>query len=382
MRVLIATDAFPPVCGGSGWSTYELAKGLRARGHELLIVRPLVWRAGRARSRQEIRRLSADRVSRVGAAGSVRSQLLQERTVLSSVQRLPDRLHPPPRRRSRPRSARAHGSSQHHGGSRRVGVPVVCTVRDYWPVCYWSDSDSTIRGAGALCPGCTAGRMTQCVRPHGGALWPLALPAIPYMRANLVAETREPCGRGRGDCASAAPSRADLRSACARAGLNPHRDDSQSGRRRGHSCAGRIGGAPDAWSLRALRRQARAEQGRVEAACRRRARAARLAARRRRRRLRAGRNSKQAARAGLVGTCGSRAGVPRDEVLAWLRHAELLVFPSHGPESLSRVLLEASALGVADCRDGDRRHLATSSCTRRRGCCRARRTGLAMTLRD
>jgi glycosyltransferase involved in cell wall biosynthesis len=38
---------------------------------------------------------------------------------------------------------------------------------------------------------------------------------------------------------------------------------------------------------------------------------------------------------------------PREEVLAWLRHAELLVFPSHGPESLSRVLLEASTLGVA-----------------------------------
>ena len=25
---------FPPICGGSGWSTYELARGLRARGHD------------------------------------------------------------------------------------------------------------------------------------------------------------------------------------------------------------------------------------------------------------------------------------------------------------------------------------------------------------
>ena len=40
MRVLIATDSFPPGCGGSGWSTYELARGLRARGHELTIVQP------------------------------------------------------------------------------------------------------------------------------------------------------------------------------------------------------------------------------------------------------------------------------------------------------------------------------------------------------
>ena len=40
MRILIPTDAFPPVCGGSGWSTYELARGLRARGHGVTIVRP------------------------------------------------------------------------------------------------------------------------------------------------------------------------------------------------------------------------------------------------------------------------------------------------------------------------------------------------------
>jgi len=32
--------------------------------------------------------------------------------------------------------------------------------------------------------------------------------------------------------------------------------------------------------------------------------------------------------------------------MAWLAHASLLVFPSRGPESLSRVLLEAAAIGV------------------------------------
>jgi glycosyltransferase involved in cell wall biosynthesis len=36
----------------------------------------------------------------------------------------------------------------------------------------------------------------------------------------------------------------------------------------------------------------------------------------------------------------------REETLAWIRHAGLLAFPSYGPESLSRVLIEASALGV------------------------------------
>jgi glycosyltransferase involved in cell wall biosynthesis len=38
--------------------------------------------------------------------------------------------------------------------------------------------------------------------------------------------------------------------------------------------------------------------------------------------------------------------LPREQVLAWMRHASLLVFPSKGPESLSRVLLEGAALGV------------------------------------
>jgi len=36
----------------------------------------------------------------------------------------------------------------------------------------------------------------------------------------------------------------------------------------------------------------------------------------------------------------------RGQVWAWMRHATLLAFPSYGPESLSRVLIEAAALGV------------------------------------
>jgi glycosyltransferase involved in cell wall biosynthesis len=36
----------------------------------------------------------------------------------------------------------------------------------------------------------------------------------------------------------------------------------------------------------------------------------------------------------------------QDAATRWLAHASVLVFPSRGPESLSRVLIEASALGV------------------------------------
>jgi glycosyltransferase involved in cell wall biosynthesis len=38
--------------------------------------------------------------------------------------------------------------------------------------------------------------------------------------------------------------------------------------------------------------------------------------------------------------------VDQAEAIRWLAHAAILVFPSRGPESLSRVLIEASALGI------------------------------------
>ena len=60
-------------------------------------------------------------------------------------------------------------------------------MRDYWPVCYWSDLLHTREGL-ALCPACTTANMRVCIQPRAGALWPLALPMIPYMRANLAAK--------------------------------------------------------------------------------------------------------------------------------------------------------------------------------------------------
>ena len=57
-----------------------------------------------------------------------------------------------------------------------------------------------------------------------------------------------------------------------------------------------------------------------------------------------------------AGTRGSSAGSTGRRAMAWLAHASLLVFPSYGPESLSRVLLEAAAIGRAHRRDEHGRH--------------------------
>src|SRR5690242_8757878 len=173
MRILIPTDAFPPICGGSGWSTYELARGLRERGHEVTVVRPRPGEPAGTRHTEydgipvhEIR-FAAPNIP------YVRNYYKSERLipVLSEyVHQLASRdgynvIHAQHVMTALPAIAAA----------TRAGVPVVVTVRDYWPVCYWSDLLITKDGL-ALCPECSVGNMTHCIRPRAGIAWPLALP--------------------------------------------------------------------------------------------------------------------------------------------------------------------------------------------------------------
>ena len=70
-----------------------------------------------------------------------------------------------------------------------TAVPVVATVRDYWPVCYWSDLIYDF-DADRLCEACTPANMRRCLRGRAGTAGTLAWPLIPYMRANLAAQAR------------------------------------------------------------------------------------------------------------------------------------------------------------------------------------------------
>ncbi|HUH13567.1 MAG TPA: glycosyltransferase, partial [Longimicrobiales bacterium] len=38
MRIVLASEVYPPRAGGAGWSTRALALGLRAAGHEVTVV--------------------------------------------------------------------------------------------------------------------------------------------------------------------------------------------------------------------------------------------------------------------------------------------------------------------------------------------------------
>ena len=160
------------------------ARSREALGHDVLVVKP------RPGTPSGTRETSYDgfpvvEIGSYAPAGAVPPELLQERTAA--------------RRRWVPQLAEiaaSRGTDVIHGqhvltapaavaAGARAGVPVACTVRDYWPVCYWADLIHD-RHADHLCPACSASMMTQCVRPRAGGAWPLALPLIPYMRGNLA----------------------------------------------------------------------------------------------------------------------------------------------------------------------------------------------------
>ncbi len=185
MKILIPTDAFPPVCGGSGWSTYELARGLRSRGHDVAIVQPVPGQpsgvTGATYDGFTVRRFGAPAPN----IPYVRNYYKSERLTRSLTGYLSSLLQHEHHEIVHAQHVMTTMAAIEAG--RKAGVPVVATVRDYWPVCYWSDLLYTRDGL-ELCPACTVDQMRLCIQPRAGALWPLALPMIPYMRANLAAK--------------------------------------------------------------------------------------------------------------------------------------------------------------------------------------------------
>jgi glycosyltransferase involved in cell wall biosynthesis len=340
LKVLLVTDAFPPVCGGSGWSTYELARGLRHRGHDVVVVQPRTGTRGVRETRYD-----GFAVHEFGAAAPdipyVRNYFKSERLTRALAAFLFDWL-------SRERFDIVHGQHVMTAGAavqaaREARVGSVVTVRDYWPVCYWSDLRITADGF-TLCPECTVANMTRCIRPRAGALWPTALPMIPYMRGNLA---RKGEGLARAGAVVAVSNRiaADLRERApelhsTRLVVIPNPVDVAALRSIAASRSSSAPAGPYALYVGKLAKnkgtdflidavkQARldwplviAGDGPDRAT------------------LRA-----EAARSSL--DVRFTGWVERDEAVRLVGHAAMLIFPSRGPESLSRVLIEAAALGT------------------------------------
>jgi len=338
MRILIATDAFPPVCGGSGWSTFELVRGLRARGHAVTVVQPKPGAAA-----DHVREVDGITVHEFAfATASVpfyRNYLKNERLWPSLAQRLVETA----------RAARADLLHAQHtltipaavAAARVLDVPAVATIRDYWPVCYWSTLIHD-PASPTLCPACTPAAMRRCVRPHAGAAWPLAWPVIPYMRANLRRK-QDALARAVAVVAVSSVMAADLRARArgidgTRVEVIPNPVDLAGIRARAATPAPEAG--PYAIFVGKLEVNKGADV--LMPAVERAALPWPLVV--------VGDGARRPAIESAARAAGRDVRVlgwqPRDRALAWLAHASVLVFPSYGPESLSRVLLEAAALGV------------------------------------
>jgi glycogen synthase len=389
MHVLLTTDAFPPICGGSGWSTFELARGLRAMGHRVSIVRPRPGEPAGVRLAQ----YDGFTVHEIGSyaprvpylrnyfknerlarhfAGWLRGFIREQAVDIVHAQHV---LSTP-------------GSIAAVAGTR---VPIVCTVRDYWPVCYWSDLIHDYH-APTLCPACSASMMTRCVRPRAGAAWPVTLPLIPYMRKNLRWK-RETLAAADAIIAVSSTIARDLRNRAPELSRPRSRQRQQQrqlstsqSQATSHAqgptqaqapleASTRIEIIPNPVDVRAIRETAAA--GPPPAAAVAGAGSAmanlprpfaiyigKLAPNKGVGKLMTAVNrAKLTWPLVITGDGPDRAALEaearasgrdvrftgwlaRDEALRWLAQASLLIFPSHGPESLSRVLLEASALGV------------------------------------
>jgi glycosyltransferase involved in cell wall biosynthesis len=311
--VLLVSEVYPPRAGGAGWSTRALGLGLQGAGHDVEVVTT-------SPGPEEDSGLP---VKRVHAAG--RKRFAVPWALARALSALPaDIVH-----------------AQHSLSALGVtGGPlagrVVVTVRDHWPVCFWSTRISR----GALCPACGLAPMTRCVEGRVPLRAPLSWGTIPYMRLDLRAK-RAALARAGATLAVSEAIAAELRAAgIPRVEVVPNLVDAEETR----ACAAGEPSVP-------LPERFLLFIGKLE--------------------------ENKGARLLIPAVAAARSGLPlvilgegslarevkfeaaardvplvlrgwahRDDVLRAMARATVLVFPSLWPEPLSRVLLEALALGT------------------------------------
>jgi glycosyltransferase involved in cell wall biosynthesis len=157
VKVLLVTEVYPPRAGGAGWSTRALALGLRDAGHRVTVVTTSLGPLDS--DGLDVRRLLVRGRRRLAVPRAFAAHVAGEDDAVVHAQH----------------SLSALGCL---AGARASRVAV--TVRDHWPVCFWSTRISQ----GALCPRCGTVPMTRCVK--GRVPGPVPWGAIPYMKADLA----------------------------------------------------------------------------------------------------------------------------------------------------------------------------------------------------
>lgn len=313
MKILLVSEVYPPRAGGAGWSTRALALGLRTAGHQVSVL--TTSPGPEVLDGLPVQRLSVDGRRRFAVPRSFARHLPEHDDAILHAQH----------------SLAALACLAGERASRTVA-----TVRDHWPVCFWSTRISR----GALCPACGVLPMTRCVQGRVPAPAPFSWAAVPYMRWDLAAKQRALARAG----ATLAVSEAigsELRSAgIPRVEVIPNVVDPEEVRA--------LAAAPPSFALpeRFLLFVGKLEENKgvrllVPAV---------VAAGTRLPLVVLGQGAlahdleREAAAAGLPLILPGWAD--REDVLRTMARARGLVFPSLWPEPLSRVLLEALPLGT------------------------------------
>ncbi len=163
MRITIATEVYPPRAGGAGWSTRALALALQQAGHDVHVI--TTSPGPEDTDGMRVRRL------RVRGRKRFAQPRAFARAIAEGERRVVHAQH----------SLSALGCLGGPDASR-----VAVTVRDHWPVCFWSTRISR----GAPCPACGIAPMARCVFGRVPFAAPLSWGAIPYMRADLHEKRR------------------------------------------------------------------------------------------------------------------------------------------------------------------------------------------------
>jgi glycosyltransferase involved in cell wall biosynthesis len=340
LNVLVVTDSFPPVCGGSGWSTWELARGLQQRGHHVEVVKVEIGSPAGILSGQH-ESVPVTTVRRKAPNVPAVRNVIKNEALWRDLTRYLTRTHLTGQQVDIIHAQHVMTTVPSIRAGTTTGIPVVATVRDYWPVCYWSDLIYD-PSQSELCPRCSTRMMTECVKPRAGAASVAAWPLIPYMRANLRTKRRTLADASAIIAVSSTIAR-DLRARAPEIARTP------------------LYTIPNPVDMTALDR-ARAAAAPVDGPYI--LYAGKLATNKGVQALlpairRAGLDLPivVAGDGPLRDTIAAQAHTmkmnvrllgwqSRDDVWALMRHATLLAFPSYGPESLSRVLIEAAALGT------------------------------------
>ena len=338
MTVLLVTDSFPPKCGGSGWSTYELARGLRERGHSVLVVKVAARGRGWERETTYDDFRVIEYCTFAPPIPAVRNYLKNERLYRKLRKRLRRLI-------ADERIELVHG--QHVmscvpavEAAQRAGIPSICTVRDYWPVCYRSDLIHTPRGR-ELCPGCSRVAGIQHGRPRIGVGGLATWVARRYLRTNLERKQKALLDADAviavsstlaADLVARAPELArvsieiipnpvNTAAVRARAAATPPMEDTYA------LYVGKLAPNKGTAYLIDVIRNAELDWPLVVVGDG------------------PGRVVMERAAAHSGKDVRFTGWVDPSDTATWLAYAAMLIFPSSGPESLSRVLIEASALG-------------------------------------